>query len=180
MRLCAGMHLSTPAKVQKVQMPIPLLTFFTTERLAYLLCAGALPFFFVRSLSPLMSGLATAVACGVMFACSFDLVHTGEAPLPAALMLLQCTGQAWVRYIKSGCASIGGKAPETLGSLTHPCHPFGWLVCPFVLPGKRAPGNGPAMLVCVCVSCASSLPLLEAPAALLATGQAFLRTGLHG
>lgn len=38
---------------------------------------GALPFFFVRSLSRRMAGLTTAVACGVMFACSFDLVHTG-------------------------------------------------------------------------------------------------------
>lgn len=52
--------------------------------------AGALPFFFVKSLSTLMTGLATAVACGVMFACSFDLVHSGArllcmpclAPLP--------------------------------------------------------------------------------------------------
>ncbi|GAB4820100.1 hypothetical protein N2152v2_007146 [Parachlorella kessleri] len=48
---------------------------------------GALPFFFVRSLSPLMSGLATAVACGVMFACSFDLVHTGQ-PYGAGLVVV--------------------------------------------------------------------------------------------
>lgn len=40
--------------------------------------AGALPFFFVKELSTQMAGLATAVACGVMFACSFDLVHSGE------------------------------------------------------------------------------------------------------
>ena len=39
---------------------------------------GALPFFFVRTMSPAATGLATAVACGVMLAASFDLVHDGE------------------------------------------------------------------------------------------------------
>lgn len=38
---------------------------------------GALPFFFVRSMSAETTGLATAVACGVMLAASFDLVHDG-------------------------------------------------------------------------------------------------------
>lgn len=38
---------------------------------------GALPFFFIRSLSPALGALATATACGVMFAASFDLIHEG-------------------------------------------------------------------------------------------------------
>jgi hypothetical protein len=40
---------------------------------------GALPFFCVRKLSDGATGLATAVACGVMLAASFDLVHEGES-----------------------------------------------------------------------------------------------------
>lgn len=39
---------------------------------------GALPFFFVRSLSPAYAAIATASACGVMLAASFDLIHEGE------------------------------------------------------------------------------------------------------
>ena len=39
---------------------------------------GSLPFFFVGSLSKEWSALANALACGVMLACSFDLVHEGQ------------------------------------------------------------------------------------------------------
>lgn len=39
---------------------------------------GAVPFFFVRSLSKHWSALASSVACGVMFAASFDLIHEGQ------------------------------------------------------------------------------------------------------
>ena len=39
---------------------------------------GALPFFFVGSLSKEWTGLANAIACGVMLAASFDLVHEGQ------------------------------------------------------------------------------------------------------
>ena len=38
---------------------------------------GALPFFVIRSLSPTLGAIATATACGVMFAASFDLIHEG-------------------------------------------------------------------------------------------------------
>lgn len=38
---------------------------------------GALPFFFVGKLSVEWSALANAIACGVMLAASFDLVHEG-------------------------------------------------------------------------------------------------------
>lgn len=39
---------------------------------------GAVPFFFVGSLSVEWAALANAIACGVMLAASFDLVHEGQ------------------------------------------------------------------------------------------------------
>ncbi len=39
---------------------------------------GAVPFFFVGSLSTEWAALANAIACGVMLAASFDLVHEGQ------------------------------------------------------------------------------------------------------
>lgn len=39
---------------------------------------GSFPFFFVGSLSKEWAALANALACGVMLACSFDLVHEGQ------------------------------------------------------------------------------------------------------
>ncbi len=48
---------------------------------------GAVPYFFVRSFSKEYSALASAVACGVMLAASFDLVHEGQ-PYGANLVIL--------------------------------------------------------------------------------------------
>jgi len=48
---------------------------------------GALPFFFVGSLSAEWAALANAIACGVMLAASFDLVHEGQ-PYGAGLTVL--------------------------------------------------------------------------------------------
>ena len=48
---------------------------------------GALPFFFVGSLSREWTGLANAIACGVMLAASFDLVHEGQ-PYGGHLVIL--------------------------------------------------------------------------------------------
>ncbi|GMH45814.1 hypothetical protein BSKO_13777 [Bryopsis sp. KO-2023] len=48
---------------------------------------GAVPFFFVRTLSKQLVGTANAVACGVMLACSFDLIHEGE-PYGAMLVVV--------------------------------------------------------------------------------------------
>lgn len=47
---------------------------------------GTLPFFFTGQLSKEVSALASAVACGVMIACSFDLVHEGQ-PYGGALVI---------------------------------------------------------------------------------------------
>ena len=48
---------------------------------------GAVPFFFVGSLSAEWAALANALACGVMLAASFDLVHEGQ-PYGAGLTIL--------------------------------------------------------------------------------------------
>lgn len=39
---------------------------------------GTIPFFFTGKLSKEVAALANAVACGVMIACSFDLIHEGQ------------------------------------------------------------------------------------------------------
>jgi hypothetical protein len=48
---------------------------------------GTLPYLFTGTLSKEWTGLANAVACGVMLAASFDLVHEGE-PHGAGLVIL--------------------------------------------------------------------------------------------
>lgn len=48
---------------------------------------GGVPYFFVRSFSKEYSALASAVACGVMLAASFDLVHEGQ-PYGANMVIL--------------------------------------------------------------------------------------------
>ena len=48
---------------------------------------GVAPFFFVGTLSKEWAALANAVACGVMLACSFDLMHEGQ-PYGGGLVVL--------------------------------------------------------------------------------------------
>lgn len=62
---------------------------------------GAIPFFVFKSLSPSMNGLATAVASGVMFAASFDLVHEGQ-PYGAFMVLVGIlAGTVFIQVIKN-------------------------------------------------------------------------------
>ncbi|KAI8103521.1 hypothetical protein M9435_004858 [Picochlorum sp. BPE23] len=62
---------------------------------------GAIPFFLVKSLSPTMNGLATAIASGVMFAASFDLVHEGQ-PYGAFMVLVGIlAGTVFIQVIKN-------------------------------------------------------------------------------
>ena len=68
---------------------------------------GAVPFFFVRNLSPTMNGLATAVACGVMFAASFDLIHEGQ-PYGATMVVMGIgLGAVFIQYMKRYLDSLG-------------------------------------------------------------------------
>lgn len=65
---------------------------------------GAVPYFFVGTLSPRWSAIANAVACGVMLAASFDLVHEGEPYGPGlvifGLMLGECDRQCFPTCVR--------------------------------------------------------------------------------
>ena len=66
-------------RVAQLPKHIPILTVLgMTVAMACAAGLGALPFFFVRKLSSHWSAIATAIACGVMFAASFDLIHEGQ------------------------------------------------------------------------------------------------------
>lgn len=66
------------AVAPSVQQATILEVFVMTTIMASASGLGALPFFFVGRLSSEWAALANAVACGVMLAASFDLVHEGE------------------------------------------------------------------------------------------------------
>lgn len=68
---------------------------------------GALPFFFVSKLSPLHNGLATAIACGVMFAASFDLIHEGQPYGPSMVVLGIGIGAVFIKYMQKYLDSLG-------------------------------------------------------------------------
>ena len=50
---------------------------------------GALPFAFMGRLTPAYESLANSLACGVMLAASFDLIHEVR---PRAQLLRRCRG----------------------------------------------------------------------------------------
>ena len=68
---------------------------------------GAVPFFFVKKLSPTMNGLATAVACGVMFAASFDLIHEGQPYGPMMVIIGVGVGAVFIKAMQSYLDSLG-------------------------------------------------------------------------
>ena len=70
--------------------------FFMTLLMAAASGLGALPFFFVRRLSPRLAALANALACGVMLAASFDLVHEGEPHGALLVVLGVCFGAVFI------------------------------------------------------------------------------------
>lgn len=61
---------------------------------------GALPFFFVGRLSPKLAGVANALACGVMLAASFDLVHEGEPYGAGYVILGVCVGATFIALMQ--------------------------------------------------------------------------------
>ena len=52
--------------------------FIMTTFMAAACGLGALPFFFIKKLNKVWAAMANAVACGVMLAASFDLLHEAE------------------------------------------------------------------------------------------------------
>ena len=70
--------------------------FFMTLLMAAASGLGAVPFFFVRRLSPRLAALANALACGVMLAASFDLVHEGEPHGAILVVVGVCFGAVFI------------------------------------------------------------------------------------
>ena len=74
--------------------------FFLTLIMAAMSGLGALPFLFVGRLSPRVAALANALACGVMLAASFDLVHEGEPDGPGLVVLGTCAGAIFIALLQ--------------------------------------------------------------------------------
>jgi hypothetical protein len=72
------------------------------------------PFFFVGMLSKEWSAMANAIACGVMLAASFDLVHEAQ-PYGAGLAILGVVLGA-LRASSAGCREVHALHP--------PCSPL--------------------------------------------------------
>lgn len=78
--------LGDAATTNETRFPV-IYIFFNTLLMSLASGLGVTPFLFVKKLSKQVIGLANAIACGVMLACSFDLVHEGEP-----------YGSAWVIF----------------------------------------------------------------------------------
>lgn len=61
---------------------------------------GAVPFFFIEKLSKGWAAMANAVACGVMIAASFDLLHEAEGYGTAPLILGLVTGCLFIKFMQ--------------------------------------------------------------------------------
>lgn len=93
-RVLAGAGMS-----QRSQVPV-ITVFWNTLLMALAGGLGAVPFFFVTSMSKEVIGLANAVACGVMLAASFDLLHEGEPYGPLLVVTGILLGMAFIRISK--------------------------------------------------------------------------------
>lgn len=81
------------------------LVFLLTILMAGASAFGAVPFFFVGQLGKEWSALANAIACGVMLAASFDLVHEGQ-PYGGSLVILGIIlGRRLAALIPALCAT---------------------------------------------------------------------------
>jgi zinc transporter ZupT len=58
---------------------------------------GAVPFFFCGQLKQSWAGIANAVACGVMLAASFDLLHEGAPYSPMLTILGMVLGALFIK-----------------------------------------------------------------------------------
>jgi hypothetical protein len=74
--------------------------FWMTTVMAAACGLGAMPFFFIEKLSKGWAALANAVACGVMIAASFDLLHEAESYGPAPLILGLVVGCLFIKHMQ--------------------------------------------------------------------------------
>ena len=113
---------------------------------------GALPFFFVGSLSKEWTGLANAIACGVMLAASFDLVNEGQ-PYGGHLVVLgvvigRCSDDlslgkwhsAGIRTVPA-CSLLPFQKPVLLDTLSPLCAMWTMLIPCRVVPNASCFGD---------------------------------------
>ena len=74
--------------------------FWMTTVMAAACGLGAVPFFFIEKLSKGWAAMANAVACGVMIAASFDLLHEAEGYGPAPLILGLVVGCLFIKHMQ--------------------------------------------------------------------------------
>jgi zinc transporter ZupT len=74
--------------------------FLLTTIMAAMSGIGAIPFFFVGRLSPRIASLGNAVACGVMLAASFDMIHEGEPYGGFYVVCGVCAGAAFISFMQ--------------------------------------------------------------------------------
>ena len=115
--------------------------FFLTVVMAGASGLGAVPFFFVGALSKEYAALASAIACGVMLAASFDLLHEGQ-PYGAGLVIfglilgetLFCTATAMLHMFVSALSKTYAALASTIAcgvmlaasvDLLHEGQPYG-------------------------------------------------------
>ena len=116
----------------------PTSVFVLTLLMASMTGLGSVPFFYSRKgekLSPLYAGLANAIACGVMLAASFDMVHEGQPHGPGLVVFGLFCGATFIAFLQkilrahedvSFANLVGADARKTLlvvGIMT--AHSFG-------------------------------------------------------
>lgn len=112
--------------------------FTLTLLMASMTGLGSVPFFLLpkgEKLSPLYAGLANAIACGVMLAASFDMVHEGQPHGPGLVVFGLFCGATFIAFLQkilrahedvSFANLVGADARKTLlvvGIMT--AHSFG-------------------------------------------------------
>jgi hypothetical protein len=75
--------------------------FWMTTVMAAACGLGALPFFFIDRLSKVWAAMANAIACGVMIAASFDLLHEAEGFGAAPLILGLVVGCLFIKHMQA-------------------------------------------------------------------------------
>ena len=116
----------------------PTSVFVLTLLMASVTGLGSVPFFLLpkgEKLSPLYAGLANAIACGVMLAASFDMVHEGQPHGPGLVVSGLFCGATFIAFLQkilrahedvSFANLVGADARKTLlvvGIMT--AHSFG-------------------------------------------------------
>ena len=112
--------------------------FVLTFVMAAMTGLGSIPFFLLpkgEKLAPLYAGLANAIACGVMLAASFDMVHEGQPHGPGLVVFGLFCGATFIAFLQkilhahedvSFANLVGADARKTLlvvGIMT--AHSFG-------------------------------------------------------